>query len=872
MTVVLATLRAGDVARAEAHPGPIPRSWRSGIHGVQNTPPAEMLETDPENVRADDSATISDLSGEARGPTRNPVSRDRGVLVGRSGADRRRRRPAAAIGRAVVHVGWFLLFRTRSRTSRTGPGGSGTEERRLQDLERRLRCRDRPSLRPPPHADRRGGILLGRNRPRRHPVLPRHHRGVRGAAPDLRRTPRSSTATAELRCSASRPSPRSSCSTSSDVADACALRNASRSSERASETDRNEKGLPLLATRGFWSVARIGQTSEWLHVAASITLVLFVLALDAAYVDDRDCWRGPSTTITWACIESAWGHPLSFWFGIGALALMIGIVLLVAFASHTPEEPNWLGELIVRISRSTSRRSVVGRTDATKVRYPSRSARRGSAGPPWPASCSRSPHTPRGRSSRSRPVTLPDWVDGPGVLGLFAAPIALVVLALFLSRSRDSGWSKKNVWESPRGDVGSAPVLLVLGRAAALARPTTTRSGTGGGIRLGRRGVRRRPLVLSWSTAGNNMYEAWRGQGPGVVMLLSLFASMALSSLLVLGAASWLGGPADAPPADQARWNIPDAYEWFAVLLTLIAWLLLLLLLTALATNLPRYLWFSLPRLLGERRTTTTKERREARGRRDPRPDDPEDVRPAPKLTPTRPCAAPPRRRATESHMLHRGEPLFGWLAVFAGVGFFGLPVAVGIRHGHPAGIAAASNTVLAAVAWRRSLQSSYTQHRAANARSACSGTSSRSSPRRTPVRTPVLRRARRARTRCAHADRGSDDKTRDATARRDLHRALHGFDDQRRNPPRDARREDQGRSVGRHDRSCERTALLSYGTQLRAYFGRFFPSVFGVTADGTATPPATGRDVPGRLVPSTGPTRPHRPGRPGPHRTVALA
>ena len=328
-----------------------------------------------------------------------------------------------------------------------------------------------------------------------------------------------------------------------------------------------EPGRPLLATRGFWSVSRTGQTSEWLHVAASVDLVLLLLALDSAYVAVPDCFR-TSSMVTQDCIDAAWGYPLPAWFVIGALVLMTAIVVLVWLASHTPEEPGAGGRFLVRMSRS----------DAGSVEI--RSAwKRGAA-----MTClvlAISGYLAWTILAFTKATA--DTIDGPGYLGLTATPIVLVVLALFLALA-GTGWraqprssSGPEARES-RGWRWLSAVLLVLGVVALVLSHLEAFADWRWVFVGGAAALVVAHLVISWSTSGNNKYEAWRGQGPAVVMLLALFASMALSSLLVLGAASWLGGPVDAAPADQARWNIPDAYERFAVLLTLIALLLLLLL------------------------------------------------------------------------------------------------------------------------------------------------------------------------------------------------------------------------------------------------------------------------------------------------------
>ena len=197
-------------------------------------------------------------------------------------------------------------------------------------------------------------------------------------------------------------------------------------------------------------------------------------------------------------------------------------------------------------------------------------------------------------------------------------------------------------------------------------------------------------------------------------MLLSLFVSMALSSLLVLGVASWLGAPEPAEtdriwrtpgePLPITDWNVPDAYERFAVLLTVVVALTLIVLVVAAAGILPKLVRFTLPGLSWKGVAPIDEGDAEARGGVGvpvgPYPialtDPDERVR----------IRAVARR---SSHLLHRGEPLFAWIAVFAAIGFFSLSSSVifdsakrsleELAPGLPAGVRAVATSILVGLA-----------------------------------------------------------------------------------------------------------------------------------------------------------------------------
>jgi hypothetical protein len=814
------------------------------IHGVKNTPPAEMLETTPENVERD---VGDELGSFWRRKDERPEHGITTIEAFSWGAQARTGGGAlAAIGRAVVHVGWFLLlpfalanlaYWTRwigpqtSAGSKSWDGDAGAATVRVFGLLLTLIavtafCSVAIDL---------VAIQCFRGGTQVCAALPATFDGLRELDRDSR------AALLGL-------APIATILVLYVIGRRGRLRFEERVKKFGAGLDKSgeEEGLPLLATRGFWSVARIGQTSEWLHVAASITLVLFVLALDAAYVDVEDCWRGPSATITWACIESAWGHTLPFWFGIGALALMLGIIVLVAFASHTKDDA-------LPVLRPRAQRAPLTPAERERAAEVRTARKRGAA-----MAClvlSIAGYTAWTILSFT-PLTT-QAVDGPGFLGLIATPVALIVLALFIALA-GIGWRARSPW---RRRVSS--VLLVLGGAALLASHIDVAEWASNVDA----DVWRWALVgaavlfvlihlcIAWWVRDKHVYEAWRGQGAGVVMILSLFASMALSSLLVLGVASWLGTPAEAAPTEYIwrtpgepppteLWNVPDAYEWFAAVLTAIAALMLLLVLVALATNLTRFVRFSLPPLAG--RDDEQPDARKLGGVE--KPDDEYPAKYAPRLTYPNP---PVRRRVAvrrSSHLLHRGEPLFGWLAVFAAVGFFSLSVVVGFEALPPV-IAASFNSVLVAVAL--AAVAAVVAHAASSSERPLGVFWDVVAffPRAGHPFAPPCFGERVVPELAARTQSWLDDEH--ATRPRAVIFTAHSMGSTISAATLLAMRGEQikagplaGTQVLRH------TALLSYGTQLRAYFSRFFPSVFGVGVE-----PWKGKTRPGAVVP--GPTRP---------------
>src|SRR4051794_25767558 len=78
------------------------------VHGVSNSPPAEMLESDPDAVERVDGDTLGSFWAR-----KDRVAKD-GVTAAQAfswGAQTRTGGGAlAAVARAFVHVGWFLLL------------------------------------------------------------------------------------------------------------------------------------------------------------------------------------------------------------------------------------------------------------------------------------------------------------------------------------------------------------------------------------------------------------------------------------------------------------------------------------------------------------------------------------------------------------------------------------------------------------------------------------------------------------------------------------------------------------------------------------------------------------------------------------------
>jgi len=847
MTIALAMMRAG-IRRAQKLTRPNPEILEIRIHGVQNTPPAEMLETEPENVRrrlGDDLGSFWYRMKDVPQPgitETEAFSWGAQARTGGGGA-------LAATGRAIVHVGWFLLlpyalanlaYWTRrigsqpTAGSKSWDGASGAATVRVFGLLLTLIAVAAFSS----VAVDLVAIQCFQNGTQVCAALPTVFDGLRELDRDSRAALLGIVPILTI-----------------VVLYAIGRSGRVHFEERVKEFGRDlgnenqaEPGRPLLATRGFWAIARIGQTSEWLHVAASVTLVLILLALDAAYVNVDGCFRGPVSTVTTDCITAGWEHQLAAWFVIGGFALMIVIVTLVSLASHTPEKPNWLGELIVRMSRPKVATS---------------SSTTGSNATTAPSSAEIRTSWKRGAAMACLVLAIAGYLawtilaflpvtrqepDGPGFIGLIVTPIVLVVLAIFLALA-GVGWralSHQTAWRWVSG------ILLSLGAATVLLShvdlsPFIDLSGILG------IGAEDLPwvfvwaavtcivlhLIVAWATSGNNQHEAWRGQGPAVAMILALFASMALSSLLVLGVASWLGRPVEevpqegiyrtpgAPVTDDV-WNTPDAYERFAVLLTAITLLMIVVVLFAVSANLLRFIRFSLPMLTPH---DDYQDPEKVGGVDEPDSKYPHRVK-FPEGT--------VRRRSIvrrSSHMLHRGEPLFGWLAVFAAVGFLSLSSTTvfnevkewvsKLGEGLTTDIRVASTAILVAIAVA-AVAAVATQAAASSERPlGVFWDVVAFFPRAGHPFAPPCFGERVVPELSARTKTWMNDPA--ATKPRAVIFTAHSMGSTISAATLFALRGEKieaGPLTG--GEITERIAMLSYGTQLRAYFSRFFPSVFG--------------------------------------------
>jgi hypothetical protein len=277
---------------------------------------------------------------------------------------------------------------------------------------------------------------------------------------------------------------------------------------------------PVLATPGFWSEARLGPTTERLHFAAVVLLMTVLLAWDSALYRVPECTLA---TIQGCLVPSALPPADAVTWVLGVLAA-IGLILVGAFVWQSSETPD--DRDLMRWRRTRAGLLLV----AALLLFA------GVAGSVVTAAVSAA-----GDAGGARPNY---------VLGLIVTPKLLVAVLLGLALTALGFRRGTPLWLS---------LSLLTAAAVALAVPAAFPEAVGRGgpawasfaaLLL----VCQLLAVVSWGRGSPEQQRtAWGGTGPGVVLLLALGAAMVLVSLLVVGVGSWLGAPvADAETANAA--------------------------------------------------------------------------------------------------------------------------------------------------------------------------------------------------------------------------------------------------------------------------------------------------------------------------------
>jgi hypothetical protein len=324
--------------------------------------------------------------------------------------------------------------------------------------------------------------------------------------------------------------------------------------------DSASPGRPILQTKGFWYSPMMPRATELLHLSGAGALVVAMLAWDALYSPVPGC-RDASTFFAPAC-----GAGLSKVLvdgrnparTVSAIAAGRGsfIVLLVAVAI-----------LIAVTCRILV--SVTGNADVAGSGKPTGRT----AGPVWRREL-------RWAASllglvvalglvnagllwfppESSAVASASAQQGSHFLGVFWTP-GLLTLAMLGMSITGLGWR--------RGAGTAASLVLFAGSAACfiagclVMKMTPHRPGPAG-LPAGLFVVAALLLAcLAWRVLrkgdeGSRNREGWRGMGPGIIITISLGVALALSSVLVVGTANFLNGKLSLTggTADPVVWRI----------------------------------------------------------------------------------------------------------------------------------------------------------------------------------------------------------------------------------------------------------------------------------------------------------------------------
>ncbi len=296
---------------------------------------------------------------------------------------------------------------------------------------------------------------------------------------------------------------------------------------RAEAADARGGGVwPMLARPGFWTHARKSSAQALQHLAAAFTLLAVLLAWHFLYRDVAGCAHADGFGEHGCLDVGVWSAPgrLPWAVLVGAgLVVLVVVAWRVAWLRVEPlphgSGPTPPDRVASRVADAVVFVVAVGLLSWALV------AVAGSGDAPL------------------RPSGAPD--DAAPFLGLAAVPRALVALMVLLvlaalgarARVRAGVWAPLVV-----GALACASVGVLWPRSMAVA------GSVAGALAVALVVV----VLVAGSRRDERRREGWGGRGPAVLLSVAAGVAMVLSSATVLGVASWLSAPAAAENAQPA--------------------------------------------------------------------------------------------------------------------------------------------------------------------------------------------------------------------------------------------------------------------------------------------------------------------------------
>ncbi|SFR70978.1 hypothetical protein SAMN05428970_1087 [Agromyces sp. CF514] len=560
---------------------------------------------------------------------------------------------------------------------------------------------------------------------------------------------------------------------------------------------------PLLESKGFWRRSKVAHTSERAHFAASIALVLFLLAWDA--------WIGAAGNghewdpASWLSLDPA-GHLVPLIGVLAGAALLAGSLVMTAAAGLS--NARWS----TRSKRAWSSVLLVGSVCAYLAWLI------------W--------------------TFMPDSTDVPDdgkALGLAIAPGVISTICALIavaSLTWGYGWQRPIAW------------VLLTGAFVSVVVAEVWREQFGSAWQrwwsIAAIGLTLLAVIAGYTLHSRHEKTArrllgWHGNAAAVALLVALFASLVITSLMVVGAYAWLAAPAGSPKISGFRRAIlepgeppldpPLFYQRFAASLVAILGILIVVVAIGASSALRRYARFTVPTLRPPAANAATSPDRNRAGTADPTADYPRGL----KDHDEKDRKVVSARRVAS--LAHRGEPMLRLLAILTAVAL--VPLAVPYAAEYLAGQEfwqrltdlsswALGLLSLAAVAWVVTNAATSTERPLGLVWDIICFFPRAGHPFTPPCyaeRTVPEMQERLGEW--LHGE-GSEGRrviiaahSMGATLAVAAIFAMHGAELEEAQ-----RRREAGEPLGPPDTS--RIALLTYGVQLRAYFSRFFPEVFG--------------------------------------------